>query len=136
MKTKHSQDPDYQKILDMLRTAKPEGQTWKHFRRQFLSKQKAWQEDAPTVEDMRRILTRHPDTTFLCVSREAAGRVNELQEDNALTKKRRAEAEAAARLDQQHSIAVDSVDQQVGVAERRAQEEASKREREDAAEAL
>jgi hypothetical protein len=78
MKTKHSQDPDYQKILDMLRTAKPEGQTWKHFRRQFLSKQKAWQEDAPTVEDMRRILTRHPDTTFLCVSREAAGRVNEL----------------------------------------------------------
>lgn len=80
----------------------------------------------------------HPHSTRLkrsgCAS--AAGRVNELQEDNALTKKRRAEAEAAARLDQQHSIAVDSVDQQVGVAERRAQEEASKREREDAAEAL
>ena len=34
--------------------------------------------EAPTVEDIRRILTRHPDTTILCVSREAAGRVNAL----------------------------------------------------------
>ena len=35
------QDPEFPKILDMLRTAKPSAETWRYFQRSFLRRQKA-----------------------------------------------------------------------------------------------
>ena len=72
------QDPEFQKILDMLRTAKPSAETWRYFQRSFLRRQKAWPTKKPTVADIRRLLLAHPDTTMLAVSREGADELKNL----------------------------------------------------------
>ena len=72
------QDPAFQEILDMLRTAKPEDAAWGKFKRTFLRKQKAWAGNEPTMEDIRQLLIKHPSTTMLAVSREGANLLNDL----------------------------------------------------------
>ena len=71
-------DPDYQKLLDAIRTAKPEGEVWKKMQRDFLRKQKAWRTEEPTVDDVRWVLKTHPDTTMLAISRGGAALLNDL----------------------------------------------------------
>ena len=46
--------------------------------KRFFRKQKAWSGDKPTVHDMRWLLSEHPNTTLLAVSRTGAAVLNDL----------------------------------------------------------
>jgi hypothetical protein len=66
-------DPAFQKILNTLRTAKPDQKLLKQ-----LQKRKAWTPPGPpTAEGLRKLLHAHPDTTILTCTRIGAQRVNE-----------------------------------------------------------
>ena len=71
-------DEEFQKILDMLRTAKPTADAWGWFQHNFLRTQKAWRGQEPTVADMRRLLTKYPKTTFLAVTRQGTFDMDEM----------------------------------------------------------
>ena len=71
-------DPGFQKILDLIRTNKPEGRAWSTLKHEFLRSNKAWKGDEPTVEDIRWLMTKHPEATFLAITRKGVERLNEL----------------------------------------------------------
>jgi hypothetical protein len=72
-------DDTYQKILDGIRPRKPQGEVWKHLKSSLLRYRKAWgPHHEPTLEDVKRILKDHPNTTMLTVSREGANTMDDL----------------------------------------------------------
>eukprot|EP00974_Lingulodinium_polyedra_P085707 8299560-Lingulodinium_polyedra.AAC.1 len=71
-------DPVYQRLMDAIRTAKPQGRVWGNFQRTFLRKQKAWPGDEPTVDHVKALLERHPNTTMLAVTRVGVAKMNDL----------------------------------------------------------
>jgi len=64
-------DPAFKKILNCLRTAKPSmtGARGGTSVPDIMRHRRAWKGHAPKVADVRRILVKHPDTTFLAIAR-------------------------------------------------------------------
>ena len=73
-------DAAYAKLLHALRTAKPAATCNPDVVAvpDIMRGRRAWTGNAPTVADVRRILIRHPNTTFLAVTRAGAALINDL----------------------------------------------------------
>ena len=72
------EDEQYWRILNSIRTTKPEGEAWRRIQRDFLRFNKAWPGDKPRVKDLRQIMNRYPQTTFLAATRKGANTLDEL----------------------------------------------------------
>jgi len=73
------QDPMFLRLLNGLRLDKPAPRGGKGLTvAQICRGHKAWRGDRPTVDDIRRLFSKHPDTTILTVSRLGATEINEL----------------------------------------------------------
>jgi len=73
-------DPAFRKILNVLRTAKPmmTGGRSGVSVPEIMRHRRAWKGHYPTLKDVRRILTQHPDTTFLAITRRSASFLDSL----------------------------------------------------------
>ena len=73
-------DPDFGKMLGVLRTSKPTA-TGAHGTltvAQIMRGRRAWRGHTPKVEDAARLLLKHPETTFMAISRRGAQHLNQL----------------------------------------------------------
>ena len=73
-------DPHFRKILAHLRTARPgvHGGPGTLTVADIMRKRRAWNGHVPTVADVKRLLTTHPTTTFLTVTRQGSCTINAL----------------------------------------------------------
>ena len=72
-------DEAFWRILNSIRTARPEGEAWTRIQRDFLRYNKAWHpHHEPTVADVRKILNKYPHTTFLACTRKGANLLDDL----------------------------------------------------------
>ena len=67
------QKQNVQRDVASIRTAKPDVQTLNKFKHNM-----AWADKVPTVGDIRRLLSEHPNTTILTLTRIGATEINEL----------------------------------------------------------
>ena len=67
-------DPDFQRILTTLRTSKPSatGAGGTVSVAEIMKHRRAWRGHTPKEEDIARLLSRHPETTFLAITRRGA----------------------------------------------------------------
>ena len=68
-------DEKHNEALSILRTAQPNEKQMHYWRQK---RNRAWEGEEPTVNDIGRILKRHPDTVFLCNTRLGAAKINSL----------------------------------------------------------
>ena len=73
-------DPDFRRILACLRTSKPTAtrRNGSVALPDISHGRKAWKGSQPTVTDMRHLLEKHANTTFMAITRRGAARLNEL----------------------------------------------------------
>ena len=72
-------DVRYNAILRTLRTCKPAAVSKRHLTvGKIMRGRRAWPGDAPTVDDIRRVLREHPRTEILTCTRLGAHTINEL----------------------------------------------------------
>ena len=73
-------DPDFGRMLGILRTSKPTA-TGAHGSltvAKIMKHRRAWRGHTPNVEDVGRLLRRHPGTTFMAITRRGAQQLNQL----------------------------------------------------------
>ncbi|MCP4239092.1 MAG: hypothetical protein GY772_00860, partial [bacterium] len=72
-------DPSFMRVLTLLRTAMPKSRRGRGLTvPQIMRGGRAWRGNEPAVQDIRRVLMRHPHTTMLAVTRRGAGLLNDL----------------------------------------------------------
>jgi ASC-1-like (ASCH) protein/DNA polymerase III delta prime subunit len=73
-------DPAFQKILAVLRTSKPtaSGHGGTLTVPKIMAHRRAWRGHTPTPADIGRLLRKHPETTFMAITRRGTNLLNEL----------------------------------------------------------
>ena len=73
-------DPEFAKVLGVLRTAKPTatGPAGTLTVPQLMKGRRAWRGHCPKVQDIHRLLSKHPETTMMAITRQGAQTLNEL----------------------------------------------------------
>ena len=73
-------DAVYQRLLNAIRTSRPAEakRSTGVSVAELMRGRRAWRGQQPSVNDVRRILRDHPETTILCVTRRGANLINEL----------------------------------------------------------
>ena len=73
-----SNDAEFIKMLTTLRLAKPQKRGGRFSVAQITRGHKAWSGDEPSVQNVRELFRKHPETTVLTISRASAARFNGL----------------------------------------------------------
>eukprot|EP00435_Cladocopium_sp_Y103_P067628 s916_g30.t1 len=73
-------DPEFQKVLSVLRTAKPTstGSRGTLTAQQIMKGRRAWYGHTPTVDDVQRLLQKFPHTAFMAITRRGAAHLSDL----------------------------------------------------------
>lgn len=73
-------DPEFAKVLGVLRTAKPTatGPAGTLTVPQLMRGRRAWRGHCPKVQDVHQLLSKHPETTMMAITRQGAQTLNEL----------------------------------------------------------